>query len=707
MAALVRLYPIALLILQPVVFFLHVLVNPRFHIPWDLFGFHVPLLTFQARELREGRFPLWNPLVYCGFPTVADLQAQTFYPPNWILWLLRNSSGRSIEGYLLEWFVALHMMLAGLFFYWLLRRMGCARAVALFGGTGFQLSAFFATQAQHVGAVCAAAWLPLCWLGVYELRREFTPRSFGALVLGLAMAFLSGFVAVTYAVYVAVLLWAAGLWATGEASRWMLPRVAMAFGAAAGVLAIQWLPTMELTGLSIAQLRADWADGGGIPVNAWKSLFWPDALHVFEPEKVTEPYNYTFLYLYNGMGPLALAALVWPGRRTRLAAGLALLLLLLCFGSHVPGLEALVRAMPRQVQSGWYPEFFVAAFCGGVALAAALMLERLPGRRWKWVAAGALAVELVMVGSRRPMNTGEGSWKLQSNARSIGNEPGLLEHLEAELHQQNPPRRIDSWNVLPDVSTAAPLRTLPASGGDNPFAPLRVLALRREFAGGQPWERNLPVAQVASPWLDFLNVGVLAGGEPGPGDEPLREAQWERGSAEFSLRLHRNREPQERFFLVGEARWAASSVAAWEALRQLAQEPGGLRRAAVVEGAARPVSTPGEVRVVRYESNRVELATRSVGPSLLVSSETDYPGWRATIDGQPAEIRTTNYAFRGLVVPAGNHTVVMEFRPPVLGWGALLTGVTLAALGVGLGRRLKPVADATPNAAGSAGRVEG
>jgi hypothetical protein len=708
MTVLARLASIALLVLQPVVFFRHVLINPKHHIPWDLYGFHVPLLTFQARELREGRFPLWNPLVYCGFPAVADVQAQTFYPPNWILWGLRNASSQPLEGYLLQWFDVAHMMLAGLLLYWLLRRMGCARAVSLFGGTCFQLSAFFATQAQHVGAVCAAAWLPLCWLGVYELRRGFSRRWILALVLGLAMAFLSGFVAVTYAVYAAVVLFAMGLWAIGEGNRWMLPRVALAFGAAVGVVSVQLLPTMELTGLSVAQFRADWADGGGIPVNAWKSIFWPDALHVFEPEKVTEPYNYTFLYLYNGWAPLALAlgALAWPGRRTRLAGGLALVLLLLSFGSHVPGLAALMRAMPRGVQSGWYPEFFVAAFCGAMALAAALMLERLPGRRWKWAAAGALAAELVLVGSRRPMNTGEGSWRLQGHERAIGNAPGLVEYLQAELHQQFPPRRIDSMDVLADFSMAAPVRTLPASGGDSPFAPLRVLALRRQFAGGQPWERNLPVTDVASPWLDFLNVGVLAAWQQGVTEEQFREADWERRPQEFFVRLYRNQQPQERFFLVGEARWAAGSEAAWGRLAQLVKEPGGLRKAAVVEGAAVPVSAPGQVRVVQYASNRVELETRSAGPSLLVSSETDYPGWRATVDGQPAAIRTANYAYRGLVVPAGSHTVVMEFRPPILWWGAMGTAATLLALGFWM-RRLKPEAETAPDAAGGAGRVEG
>ena len=48
---------------------------------------------------------------------------------------------------------------------------------------------------------------------------------------------------------------------------------------------------------------------------------------------------------------------------------------------------------------------------------------------------------------------------------------------------------------------------------------------------------------------------------------------------------------------------------------------------------------------------------------LIVFSEIYYPGWKATVDGQPVEIGRVNYLLRALKVSAGKHQVVMEYRP--------------------------------------------
>ena len=129
-------------------------------------------------------------------------------------------------------------------------------------------------------------------------------------------------------------------------------------------------------------------------------------------------------------------------------------------------------------------------------------------------------------------------------------------------------------------------------------------------------------------------------------------------------------------------RWANDTPNSRYLLARLLEQPDGLRHAAVVEGTPDfPISSTGTVKVLRYASNRVELQTQAGGPSYLVTSETDYPGWRATIDGRPATLSTTNYAFRGLPVPAGAHKVTMEFHPTTLIWGAAIsTGVLVALL---------------------------
>jgi hypothetical protein len=83
----------------------------------------------------------------------------------------------------------------------------------------------------------------------------------------------------------------------------------------------------------------------------------------------------------------------------------------------------------------------------------------------------------------------------------------------------------------------------------------------------------------------------------------------------------------------------------------------------------------------------------------LLLADTDYPGWVAAVDGQPAAIRHGDYAFRAVAVPAGAHTVVFDYQPDSLrlGWrltalgGVLLLVLAVWSLDWGRGlRRVRP-----------------
>lgn len=62
-------------------------------------------------------------------------------------------------------------------------------------------------------------------------------------------------------------------------------------------------------------------------------------------------------------------------------------------------------------------------------------------------------------------------------------------------------------------------------------------------------------------------------------------------------------------------------------------------------------------------STSVSYTTKSQTEQLAVFSEIYYPGWQATIDGQPANIARANYVLRAVVIPAGEHEVSMTFEP--------------------------------------------
>ncbi|WP_018627522.1 YfhO family protein [Niabella aurantiaca] len=95
-----------------------------------------------------------------------------------------------------------------------------------------------------------------------------------------------------------------------------------------------------------------------------------------------------------------------------------------------------------------------------------------------------------------------------------------------------------------------------------------------------------------------------------------------------------------------------------------------LRDTAIVSQAVLPsigtihADTTAKISLVNYSNDAAEYASISNTPQFAVFSEVYYPaGWKATIDGKEAPIVKTNYFMRGLVVPAGKHTVKFVFEP--------------------------------------------
>jgi uncharacterized membrane protein YfhO len=86
--------------------------------------------------------------------------------------------------------------------------------------------------------------------------------------------------------------------------------------------------------------------------------------------------------------------------------------------------------------------------------------------------------------------------------------------------------------------------------------------------------------------------------------------------------------------------------------------------------------------VVGYGVNDLEVEVNSPVEGYLFLSDPFYPGWRAEVDGQPAEIIRANYAFRAVAVPQGLHRIVMTFRPVTWYAGAAVTVLTILVVSV-------------------------
>jgi len=84
----------------------------------------------------------------------------------------------------------------------------------------------------------------------------------------------------------------------------------------------------------------------------------------------------------------------------------------------------------------------------------------------------------------------------------------------------------------------------------------------------------------------------------------------------------------------------------------------------------------GHVQLLSYNTQSIDFTTNTTGPMILFLSDTYFPSWKAKVDGKETPIFLADYAFRGLVVPKGMHTVHMYYKPQYFMIGLIIAGVS-------------------------------
>ncbi len=84
------------------------------------------------------------------------------------------------------------------------------------------------------------------------------------------------------------------------------------------------------------------------------------------------------------------------------------------------------------------------------------------------------------------------------------------------------------------------------------------------------------------------------------------------------------------------------------------------------------------VEIVDYSSNRIVLRAHLASDAWVILTDTFYPGWKATIDGQfEAIIVPANYVFRAIYVPKGLHEIVFQYKPKYFSVSIMVALITL------------------------------
>ena len=656
--------------------------------------------AYQFERFSAGEVPLWNPYNNGGLTFIADTQAAVFYPVRLLTIVLADEWTYNT----LQMEMTAHILLYTVFMYALVRRMtgsvfGGLVAAVIAGYGGF-MSGYPPLQ---LAILEAGIWLPLALLGVLEATRTESVRWPWLVFAGwaLGVSWMAGHPQTSwFATYVLV------AYLGYRSRRWMgfVAGVGLVGAVTVGITAVTLFPGIEyLSHTGRPDLGFD-AKGNGFPFQDVMQLIFPGVVSVWSP-------------LYVGVTGLALAAiaLVQRTRDSLFWGAVALIGLGLSFGANSAVFHALYNVLPglsyfrgqeraayvvatsmailagmgislddtqlRRVRRGLIG---LLAFCGVVAtlifvlrladevyapvigpvflstlvVAGLVFLTSPPGplsKSWRGGVPRPYLLLLLLVFELFSVNMDNSNYE-PATERDILTVPPLVQPVVDGLA---PGERVDGASLglegnnasiygVADIRGISPLflRGPHTLIEDNLLAAWEVLAVRYAYSHAE----TLPVP-----------TEIVATGDGG-------------------LKLHRMDNPRPFAHLVYDAEVLDSDGFA-RAL--LADADFDARRTVILdrEPAVYPEADgDGMARLVDFAPERITVRAETDRPAILTLALVDYPGWRATVDGEPVETLRAYGATTAIALDAGAHEIALTYDPLTYRTGAMFSLATWAAV---------------------------
>lgn len=707
-----------------------------------LYGFDVerlfyPFGDFMFAALRDGQLPLWNPYIFLGFPQFAEPQLALFYPFTWPMAWLPAAIAFPLQ-------YALHFAWAAVGGYVLIRRLGGQWSGALLGGfaLAYALTMTVRIFVGHMPHLMTLAWIPWCLIAAHWAveKRSWAATIVAGLPLGLA--FLIGYIPYWILLVPAVSIFMAWLaflsWQEGDrkGTAVILGQLVIIGLVGAALAAVQLLPTIEFTSLSSRVTgRYNFADSYPIDFAYLLTVLMPDIYGA--PRGTVELWLqnlpgaiYWEWAVYIGVLPLILAGLAWVNGRKqwRFWLILGVLGVLAALGDKGAFHRLLFDFVPGM---NWFrfasrPAYF---FSLGIAVLAGLMFDHwfnLPAERHKaiatqlktllkwfvpvgliliiaavlWQAAQAGETEIAIVGaitgqmvrflllavaslSLLIWGYGRPRWQITFLALAILAVDlwGVGNKFISDVRQEPELGWVMADIVLPENREEYRVSTKALSENSGYFYGFYsehgydgFMLERSEVM----YELSIADARVAR----LLSTAYML---HGPWWEmPITAPGWELLTAPAGVTIYARDDYGPRTFIVHDVLGAADEE---DSLRLMAMPELDFTKTAVVEtmpdtqcdiGEADPALSEATISV--YEPERVVIQANAAAGGWLVLNDLYYPGWQVTVDGQPMPLQVTNYALRGVCVPAGASEVIFTFQPTILRYGAIISALATLLL---------------------------
>ena len=243
-------YIFALFVLT-IIFFEQMIFHNKILLLRDLYCDYIPWRTFARESIRNGIMPLWNPYSSLGQPFIAFPQTAVFYPLNLMFYVLPIITA-------LRWFIVLHIFLAGVFMYILMKHWNVARIAAFVSAIIFMFNGMIISRLEFLTIISTLVWIPLLF---YLLDIAIEKSSLWcSIVTGIVLSIqlLAGHPQTFYYAYLSLgLYWIVKITIRCFTTRDIKSIIKLGFVLplatiiAISLSMIQLLPTLELTNLSI------------------------------------------------------------------------------------------------------------------------------------------------------------------------------------------------------------------------------------------------------------------------------------------------------------------------------------------------------------------------------------------------------------------------------------------------------------------------
>lgn len=690
----------------------------------ELYGRLVPSMHYGFTRLKANDWPLWSPQILCGVPFFANPVHGLLQPLNAVFFL-----STAVQGLALHAFLGLFLMAMFLALY--LRALGVAYVPAAIGGMVYAFSGASAAVMSRPELLGVLTWTPLLYWILYEHAQSV--HRWWVLPGGLVIAamLLAGAPAFAMLLVIGALVYGLArivVRVRTQSGGWLGPVRRLCAMVVLGLVfsAVQWIPYLAWLSRLDDPLAILWQwDGAGhLPIALGELpaailapgttglpsvlYFGAIALMLIPPCLLHRNCRFEVLFfLAAAAGWIGLA--VWragpePGADRWLMAiypGMVALAVLVGLGAD----RVLLTGRDPRSPLIWGSVILVliaalalllvgsAATRGPVAMATLVLLPFFILRvRWLGVLCG-LAVAFLLFVDLRGASANIYQHPYAGGHHWLQDSLPALKEAEAQVLGERifvlPASR---ETVLPaNIGHMQPVRN---AGGA--YWPLTVDQARWWSAINPFLSATPPPESDATLFypelLNYMGVRVVLGERPyawmdQPADGARLRLRFLRTLGRLSLWLNESAYPRVRWV----PHWE-SVAGVDEAMARLLDPTFKGRSTCVVDADSHgtdglaesiPPGAPLEntfseedARAVVLREHAEELVVHVEAPQdgILVVADSYDPGWHAYVDDHSVPLMLVNGLFRGVLVPAGTHTVTLTYAPLSISLGLLVSG---------------------------------